>query len=345
MAYGKTAGGPVAEGQRRPPAAADALAAAAPETPSHRFWSRTPPAIFPPILGLLGLGIAWRLGLREFGLPLAWAEIYLGGATALFLVAALAYLVKLARRPGVLADDLQLLPGRAGMGGAVLCIYSVAGVLLPYAPGAAQAVLLAGLAVHLGVAGLLIAIMRAGPAALREVTPVWHLNFAGTIVAGVVAEALDLFWLARALFVLSVPVALWVWGASLAQARRRPLPGALRPMLAIHMSPANFLGFVALGLGWNGIAHFFGLVTGAVALAALAALRWLTVSGFSPLWGAFTFPITSAAAYWLSMGGPWRHPGAVLVVLATLIVPPIAGRILWMWTTGELARRTNAATA
>ena len=82
----------------------------------------------------------------------------------------------------------------------------------------------------------------------------------------------------------------------------------------------------------------------ALALAALR-LRWLTEAGFSALWGAFTFPVAATANLWLSVGGIWRVPGGVALVAATLVVLPIGWKVIALWARGQLAIRTNAATA
>lgn len=316
-----------------------------PPARSPGLWRRTPPAIFPPILGLMGLGVAWRRGAWEFGLPSELIETYLGAVSLLFLFATLAYLSKIARRPAVLAEELRILPGRAGVGAGILCLYVFAAILTPYSPEQARPILFVGLLLHVVVGVVLTWVFVTGPAAQRRVTPVWHLNYAGMIVAGVIGEALDLYGLARVLFIISAPVAIVVWAISIEQMRKELLPGPLRPLLAIHMTPANFLGFAALGLGWEGMAHGFAAITAVLAVAYAAGARWLTVSGFTPLWGAFTFPAASATTFWLAMGGSWAVPGGLLLIVTTIMVPPIAFRLMKMWANGQLAIKTNAATA
>ena len=105
------------------------------------LWRRTPPAVFPPIMGLFGLGLAWRRAAERFSVPDGLAEAILGAVTLLFLFAALAYAVKFARRPMVLLEDLRILPGRAGIAAMVLCLYLLSFTLAPYGPALAQAVL------------------------------------------------------------------------------------------------------------------------------------------------------------------------------------------------------------
>ncbi len=309
------------------------------------LWRRTPPAIFPPVLGLLGLGLAWRRGAGEFGLPQAIADALLGAVTLLFLFMALTYVVKFMRRPGVVAEDLKILPGRVGLAAGVLSLYLFAGVLTPYSADQARPVLMLSLVLHLALVALLLRQLVAGPPEQRHVTPVWHFSFAGFVVAALVAQGLGLSGLTAALFWVSLPVAVLIWAASADQFRRERVPAPLRPLLAIHLAPAALLGEVALGQGMPGLALGFGVVS-AVLLAALGlAGRWLLRAGFSPLWGALTFPLAATASFWLSLGGGWRIPGGLVLVAATLIVIPIAIQVVKLWAKGQLAVKTNAAIA
>lgn len=56
-----------------------------PKSPHPGVFRATPPAIFSPVFGLLGLGLAWRRGVVAFDLPVGLAEMLLGVATLLYL--------------------------------------------------------------------------------------------------------------------------------------------------------------------------------------------------------------------------------------------------------------------
>ena len=62
-----------------------------PPTTRPGLFRRTPPAIFPGIFGLIGLGLAWRQGAAAFALPGAIAETILGAVALLYLFAFTAY--------------------------------------------------------------------------------------------------------------------------------------------------------------------------------------------------------------------------------------------------------------
>ena len=313
--------------------------------PRPALFRGTPPAIFPSLMGLFGLGLGWRVGAGAFGLPQGLGEAILGAVTLLYLFGLAAYLRKLAARPSVLFEELRVLPGRAGVGAMVLCLYLLAAVLMPYTPGLARVVLLAALPAHGVFVVVLLRVLLTGPAEQRRVTPVWHLNFVGFILAGLSAPALGLVGLGQAVLWGTGVVALLIWAESLRQFLAASVPAPLRPLLAIHLAPAAMLGLVALALGQTGLAGVLAVVAAGLMAALVLSARWLTAAGFTPFWGAFTFPLAATASLWLSLDGVWRLPGGLALVAATLIVPPIAFKVLQLWAKGQLGPKTGAAVA
>lgn len=318
-----------------------------PEFPPRRLplFARMPPAVFPAILGLLGLGLALRRALTVLGGPTGIADLVLGLMTGLWAFAAIGYAVKLARRSGVLVEDLRVLPGRAGLAAATMGLMAIAAALAPMQPGAARVVLVAGLVLHAGVALTILRVLLAGPPEARQVTPVWHLSFVGFIVGGLSAQALGWPGLAQALVVGTGAVAVVVWALSARQFAGHIPPAPLRPLLAIHVAPAALLAQVSLGLGWTGLALGLAALATVLALVLAASARWLTEAGFSALWGAFTFPMTALAAALISIGGPVLWLGLAVLAAALVTVPWIGYRVIKAWAGGGLAQKTNAATA
>ena len=109
------------------------------EIPKPGFGRRTPPALFPPIMGLFGLGLGWRAAAGAFGVSPAIGDLILGATSLLFLFTLAAYLAKPLRRPTAFMEDLRVLPGRAGLSAASLCLMLFAAVLAPMASGVATA--------------------------------------------------------------------------------------------------------------------------------------------------------------------------------------------------------------
>lgn len=318
-----------------------------PEFPPRKVaaFAKTPPAIFSPVLGLLGLAQALGVALALVGLPAAPGQFLAGIVLPLWAFAAFAYSVKLARRPSVVVEDLRILPGRAGLAAMAMGGMAAAALLAPYVPAVALVLLTMALAVHAALAILLIRLLISLPPAGREVNPTWHLSFVGFIVAAPAAVQLGWTGLAEALFWLTLPLALSIWGMSASQFLRSVPPAPLRPLLAIHLAPASLFAIVAALLGKAEMATGF-LALGVVFAAVLVvAGRWVTVSGVTPLWGSFTFPMAALALAMLLQGGNWLVPGLALLALGLAAIPAIAWWVLKRWPGGRLGQVTNAAEA
>lgn len=318
-----------------------------PEFPPRRaaLFARTPPAVFPSILGLLGLAAALRLALGRLGWDMGLADLLAGLVVALWAFAAVAYGVKVARRPGVVMEDLRVLPGRSGLATLTMGGMAAAGLVGAHSAPVAAVLLVLALAGHLVLAVLLVRLLAGLPPEARAVNPTLHLSFAGFIVAA--GPALGLGWpmLAEALFWSVIPVAAVIWGLGLRQFIGAAPPAPLRPFLAIHLAPAALLALVAGLLGKPQLALLFlGLGT-AYALVLLVATRWVAAAGPSPLWGAFTFPTAALASAMLVAGGAWLWPGLGLVAVASGAIPAIAWWVMKRWPGGRLAAVTHAAEA
>ncbi|KEP70015.1 tellurium resistance protein [Thioclava dalianensis] len=317
----------------------------APRQPTPQgLFRRTPPAAFLPVLGLIGLVLVWRRGIVQFALPQALAEIAVGAVSLLVVFCLIAYGVKLLRRPRAIFEDLRVLPGRAGIAALVLASYLLAAALAPYGMGA-QALFWAALIAHLGLIALIIWAFFTGPTEQRRVTPVSQLSFAGFGVAALVAQALGLGMLGVALFWIALLVAVPIWVLSMQKFSRETVPAPLRPLLACHLVPAAILGMVAAGFHAAAIAQVMALISGGFLVLLVVRLRWLLAAGESPLWGALCFPLAATAGCWLAVGGYWARPGAVLLIVATLVIVPLSARLMKGWSKGDLALKTNAAIA
>lgn len=317
-----------------------------PEFPPRRpaLFAKTPPAVFPAILGLLGLGLALRRGLA--GTALAEPVEALNGAVlGLWVFAVVALLGKILRRPGVVVEDMKPLPGRAGLAAATMSGMVAASLIQPFVPGLAVALAMAALVLHGALAILLIIALLRLPPEAREVNPTWHLSFVGFIVGAVPLAASGWTGTAQTILLATMAAAAGIWGVSLAQLMRQIPPAPLRPLLAIHLSPAALFATVASLLGQPVLAQAFAGFGAVILLALIIFARWITVAGFSAMWGAFTFPLAAYASALIVTGGVFAVPGLGVLVAATLAIPPIAWNVLKLWPGGRLAAKTNAAEA
>jgi tellurite resistance protein len=309
-------------------------------------FRQVPPAIFTPILGFLGLGLAWRRAAEGFGLPDGFGEALLGAGFLIFGFAAFCYGAKLSFRPAVVIEDLRVLPGRGGLTAGSLSLFLVAAALVPYLPGLARGLMFCALFLHAVLALLYARALTEAPREARTVTPIWHISFAGFILAALPAVPLGHERLAAGLLYMMIPVSGVVWAVSLLDLARRRIGPPLRPLLAIHAAPAALFATVAASLGLPAVAGPFALLLLALLALLLGLARWITATGFTPFWGAFTFPAAAAASACLSQGAePFRTLGGGLLIGATLLIPPILYRVMKLWAAGSLGPKSNAAIA
>jgi tellurite resistance protein len=318
--------------------------------PRPGLFRRTPPAIFPPILGLLGLGIAWRRGEAAFGLGGAPVEGFIGAVTLLFLFALAAYGAKVMFRPRVISEDFRTLPGRAGLAALTMSLMMLAAVLVPYAPRFAAWVVAGGVVLHSLVAAAALRIFLKGPDEARMVTPVMHLTFVGLINAPLAAVPLGMTAVSTAIFWYALAAALLVWAVALRPLVTGAAPPPLRPLQAIHLAAASLLGTAAHLLGYGAIGSALALFSAGLFVLLVLRVRWLTEAGFSGFWSAFTFPIAAFAGVLFltaeSLGSETiRTLAGLVLIAATLIIPPIAFKVMQLWAKGILAQKTNAAIA
>lgn len=322
-----------------------------PEFPPRRLpmFARMPPAVFPSVLGLLGLVLALKrtslaLGEGGAGLVLAGlADLAAGLAAGLWIFAAIAYGIKLARRPGVVMEDLRVLPGRAGLAAATVGGFALCAILAIYLPDVARLALPVAFALHAALVVLTICALIVAPPEGRDVTPAWHLSFVGFIVGALAAVPLGWTGLALGILGVTIALAIVIWGASLRQLLTRVPPAPLRPLLAIHLAPASLFASVAALLGLTPLANLALALGAAILLALIVTGRWITESGFSPLWGAFTFPLAAYASALILNG--WVLTGCVVTAVALGVNLIIAWKVIRLWPKGTLAAKTNAATA
>lgn len=315
-------------------------------SPTPGLWRRTPPAIFPPIMGLLGLGMAWRVFAAQPGLsrlsPVG--EVILGATVLLFAFGLIAWLAKPLRRPAVIFDELSVLPGRAGMAAMVLSSLLSAAAIVPFSADVARGLVFTGIAALAVLGVTIVAILLRGPSEQRVVTPVFHLTYVGFILAPLSLLPLGFQAVAQVILYLTICTATLIWTISLYQLITRIPPAPLRPLLAIHLAPASLFATVSSLLGFDSMAMGFGLLALGILLVLVVSLRWLLAAGFSPLWGALTFPLAASATAFISaLGTPGLWLGGAAIAVATVLNLWVAQKVIKAWAKGELAAKTNAA--
>ena len=301
-------------------------------------WRRAPPAPFPSILGLSGLAVAWVSAAEALGAPLI-AGLAIGAvACVAFLVCFGAYLAKLVARPAGLVEELATPVGRGAIPAAsmVMMALSAWALLLFGRSDLIAALWMGALCLHVAIMLLTIrALILSGPEG-RAPTPAMLLPFCGYLVAPSGGVLLGYDDLAAVILIASLApfavIAVW----TLPPVLKGALPPPGRPAAAIYLAPFSLVGTGAsLFEAWQAT---FAIFVGGLVVAAilLTRARWLTAAGWSPLWGAFTFPSSAFAALAVivaGMAGGWLVWLAwAVLALATVIVAAIFVRVMMGWS-------------
>lgn len=318
------------------------------DTAAASFWRRTPPALFPSTLGVIGLSIGWR---NYGGVGAALADpIFMLGA-GFFAFAFASYLAKLAARPAALMQDLDPIEGRAAVSAGSMCLMMIGACFHRDAGfGAlAEAIWFGGLLLHILYAGCVAFIFFSRPAFERLVAPPLFLPAIGVIVAPIGGVSMGFEVLSTIILAYCIPMGLLIGWLSFRSYRRGAAPFFLRPAAAIALAPASVAGSVSGLMGYETLFVAFLCLSICLAAGCLLGVRWLTAGGFTPLWGAFTFPssafaalLVMAASRW---GGAWDIAAPVALIAATCVILPIWAITVRRWAGGTLARATGAATA
>lgn len=313
------------------------------------LWRSTPPAIFPVILGLAGLSLAWRGLGQSFGLTAGFGDILLGVSTMILAFFALSYLAKLIARPAVLMEDLKSPPGRAGLSAISMSIIVLAAGLLPYGE-LARYVWWFGIILHVVIVTFVAKSMAKSPPEGRSVTPFQLLPFVGLVTAPLAGVALGYGLLSQLLTYISlVAFAVILFKLTTKFIRTRP-PEPLRPTYAIILAPLSLFGIAFGQFGPEIGFTVFYIAAWAYAVTLLVFAKWITRAGFTPMWGSFTFPLatfTNINIMAMAKGyGLVATTGAIAGgLIATALIFFIAYKALKMWAKRDLAKKTGAAVA
>ena len=313
-------------------------------------WRATPPAIFPPLLGLFGVGFAWMRLHQAVAAPSWIGVVFLVTASGLFALSFVQYGRKLLARPGVVMDDLAVIPARAAVAAMTVCLMLAAQCMMYLSQSLAAPMLFLAMAAHVVVAAIVVASLFQPGQKGRRLSPVLHLPFVGLIVGMQSAIALGATTLGGVVVWISGvgAVVIWIGGLRLLVAGHIPLP--LRPPQVIHIAPLALLGMVAHLLDYQ-LLYLACLYASLPVLALLlGSVRWLAAGGLSPTWAAFIFPLAATASLHLlafGNGQGWLFllTGLALLALTTVLGPIVTRFVFKAWHAGGLVEKSGAARA
>ncbi len=308
---------------------------AAPLPPGTAIWlPAVPAAFFGMVLGLAGLGNAWRAATAAWHLPAVIGEILMGLATIVWAILVVLYALKwVFRRQDALAEALH--PVQCcfiGLGGVSTMLIALA--VLPYDRSIAFVLFLVGAAFTTGFGIWRTGLLWQGGREPGMTTPVLYLpTVAGGFVAAAVAAAFGHADWGQ----LAFGAALLSWFAIESVLLHRlytlpEMPAALRATLGIQLAPpaVGAVAYYAVNGGHADLA--VNMLLGYAILQALILLRlspWLMKQPFSASYWAYSFGVAALTTTPLRMiahgqSGPLTEIAPVLFLGANIVIGLIA---------------------
>lgn len=304
-----------------------------------------PIPLFAMVMGITGLGLAWRKGHEVLGVTLTVSDAICALGALAFLAVAVLYGAKMARHPAAVRAEFDH-PVR----GAFFPTFSVSLLLLAIAadhhlPAAAEGLWIVGTTLHLLFTLRVLRRWIVHPHSLDHVNPAWFIPVVGNVVVpllGVRLGYVELSW-----FFLSIGLVFWLVLLTVVFYRmvfHDDLPPKLMPTLFILIAPpaVGFLAYVGLQGGtldaFARILAHMALFTALVVFSLLPALRKVP---FAVSWWAYTFPLDALAIALLQYGALAQSPmmvtlGAVALGTATLVVAVVLVRTVRGVVSGTL---------
>jgi tellurite resistance protein len=259
-----------------------------------------PASYFGMVLGLSGLGNAWRVAHQVWNLPAVVGEVLMAAAALVWSVLVILYALKWIFAHEAAHDELHHPVNCCFVGLVGVATMLIAGAALPYSRFSAEVLFIIGVAWTLAFAVWRTGGLWQGERDPGTTTAVLYLpTVAGSFVAATVAAALGYPDWGQ----LAFGAGLFSWLAIESVLMHRlytvaELPAALRPTLGIQLAPPT-VGAVAYASVMSGppdvLAHGligYGLLQ---ALVLLRLLPWIMRQPFSLSYWAFTFGLSALA--------------------------------------------------
>lgn len=261
--------------------------------------SPLPASFFGMVLGLSGLGQAWRVAVRLWDMPAAIGEGVLLLSALVWAALLVAYVLQAIRYPQVTRSEFQH-PVQGGTP-ALLAVSTLLIVLavLPYSRSLAWVLATAGIIWHLAFSLWHTGALWQGGRDSLDTAPTLYLpTVAGSFTSAAALGALghpDWGWL-----FLGTGIFSWLSLESLIIQRLwqpSALPAAQRPLLGIQFAPAVVCAMAWLILDPGSTDPWLLMLWGYGLFQLMLGIRlgaWLGAQPFSPSYWAYTFGIAAA---------------------------------------------------
>ncbi|MBF0333078.1 MAG: SLAC1 anion channel family protein [Alphaproteobacteria bacterium] len=307
-----------------------------PAASPHPGWlAHVPVPLFAVVMGVAGLGLAWRKAHEVLSVPEAVGEALCALSAVLFVSIAGLYAAKALRFPVETRREFDH-PVRSSFFAAIsISLMLLAAGAFPHWPDLARGVWLAGATLHLALTLRVLSRWLLHRHEIQHASPAWFIPVVGNIVAPILGVRLGLVEVSW--FFFSVGMLFWPPLLAIVLYRlifHEDMPPRMAPTLFVLLPPPaiGFLSWVALNGGVvDAPARMLFHAALFLTLLLLSLWRHFQKTPFAVSWWAYTFPldaVTLAALQYATMTGApaiaWM--ASALLVVSTLVVGAVLVR-------------------
>lgn len=283
-----------------------------------------PVSMFAAVLGVAGLGIAWRKAAPVMGVAPWIGEVLIFTGVLLFACIATAYGLKIARAPQTMREEASDLKRVASFATIPMSLQLFAAGGLPLDPAIAMLLWIIGTAAQFFLLVVILMLWMQGGNTRRMFRPSLFLPTAGVLLGPATGYHLGFIEISWMMFSLGILV--WLFFLVMLFDRLffdMPLTDEELPQLAISASPPAlaFMSYIALNQQMiDGFARFLFYVTMLFVMLTLAHASRLVRLRFSLAWWSFTFPSVAVAGAAMDYGGATGSAFPVILCMALLAI-------------------------
>jgi tellurite resistance protein len=312
----------------------------------HPRFLQVPASYFGIVLGVIGLGNAWRVAHRIWQLPSAIGETLEWLGALIWLALALLYLAKWLFEKTRAIEELRHPVQCCFVGLLGVTTLLVAGAMAPYSHAMAFVLFTLGASYTIAFAAWRTGGLWQGGRDVTQTTAVLYLpTVAGSFVTATVASALGYPGWGQ----LAFGAAAFSWVAIESVLINRlfladPMPPPIRPTLGIQLAPpaVGAVAFLAITAGTPNL--FANVLIGYALLQGLILLRmmpWIGKQPFAASYWGFSFGVTALATAPLRMIergdiGPAAMLAPWLFVFANVVIGVLTIGTLYLLLVGRL---------
>ena len=307
---------------------------ASPETPASPL-AYIPPTFFGAVMGVSGLGLAWRQAEKFLDWASLPGDIVLVIGAAMLAMVAPAYIAKCLLYPAMLWRDFDHPVKGPFLAGAPLAIQLQVPGVLPLHPGVAEGLFLCGAGLSLFLTLYIMSRWFLRPQEMAKMNPIWLIPGVGGFLTALMGPSLgymELSW-----FFFSISVVIWILLSAVLMYRLMfgpALPQPLTPTYFVPIVPPALMSiiFPLLVPGeispFTRVIYYFALL---LLLLNITMIRTFLRVRFSMGWWAYSFPLDGIAAATLIYGDTTNNPyllaaGQAILIFATGLIAYILVR-------------------